>query len=100
MSRPLEASEIERQLQDLPGWQGDTTAITRSIEFPDFLTAIRGVDQIAQDAESMNHHPDIDIRWRTLHITLSTHDVGGVSQLDIELAHQINTIAASLGAKP
>ena len=45
---------------------------------------------VAADAEAMNHHPDIDIRWRTLHFTLSTHSEGGITQLDIELAHQID----------
>ena len=66
--------------------------------FPDFRAAIRGVDEIALVAEEMDHHPDIDIRWRTLHLTLTTHSAGGVTQLDVELAHRIDEIAAGLGA--
>jgi 4a-hydroxytetrahydrobiopterin dehydratase len=98
MSRRLDADEIDRQLHDLPGWSGDTTAIHATVEFPAFSAAIRGVDEIAVVAEAMNHHPDIDIRWRTLHLRLTTHDAGGVTQLDVELAHRIVEIAAGLGA--
>ena len=98
MSRRLDADEIDRQLIDLPGWSGDTTAIHATVEFPDFSAAIRGVDEIAIVAEAMNHHPDIDIRWRTLHLRLTTHDAGGVTQLDVELAHRVAEIAAALGA--
>ena len=66
--------------------------------FPAFLSPSRGVDEIAVIAEAMDHHPDLDIRWRTLRVALTTHDAGGVTQLDIELAHRIHEIATSLGA--
>ena len=98
MSRPLDAEEIERQLLGLPSWSGDSAGIRASVTFPDFRAAIRGVDEIALVAEEMDHHPDIDIRWRTLHLTLTTHSAGGVTQLDVELAHRIDEIAAGLGA--
>ncbi len=93
MSRALEAEEIADQLVSLPGWTGSTEAIGCSYDFLDFPSAITAVDQIALEAEDMNHHPDIDIRWRTVTFTLSTHSVGGVTQLDIELAHRIRLIA-------
>jgi len=93
MSRRLEPSEIDRQLVDLPGWDYDGAAITRSFEFETFPAAIAAVDQIAIEAEAMDHHPDIDIRWRTVSLALSSHDAGGITQLDIELAHQIDAIA-------
>lgn len=98
MSRRLDAEEISRQLVDLPGWQGDGEAIRRAYAFPEFLTTVRAVDEIALLAEAMNHHPDLDIRWRTLHVLLTTHDAGGVTQLDVELAHQIHQVAEALGA--
>ena len=98
MARALAVEEVERQVASLPGWAGDVTALRRSYEFPDFPAAIRGVDEIALVAEEMDHHPDVDIRWRTLHLTLSTHSAGGVTQLDIELAHRIKEIAVGLGA--
>jgi len=65
----------------------------------DFPTGIRLVDDAALEAEEMNHHPDIDIRWRTTRWTLSTHSEGGLTQLDIELAHRISAAAARLGVR-
>jgi 4a-hydroxytetrahydrobiopterin dehydratase len=93
MSRALSEQEVADQLIPLPGWTGTTESIRCSYVFPDFPTAILGVDQVALEAEDMNHHPDIDIRWRTVAFELSTHSVGGVTQLDIELAHRIRLVA-------
>jgi 4a-hydroxytetrahydrobiopterin dehydratase len=89
VSRLLEPDEITEQLAALPGWSSDGTSLHRSIEFGSFPEAIAAVATLAIDAEEMNHHPDIDIRWRTVHLTLSTHSAGGITQLDIELAHRI-----------
>ena len=98
VSRLLDSEEIARQIAGLGGWQTDGKSLSRSYEFPDFPGAIRAIDQIAVEAEAMNHHPDIDIRWRTVDFTLSTHSEGGVTQLDIELAHRILDIANQLSA--
>ncbi|HVQ87575.1 MAG TPA: 4a-hydroxytetrahydrobiopterin dehydratase [Actinomycetes bacterium] len=95
MSRLLDDAELVRLLSELPGWERAGESIHRSLKAPDFPTAIRIVDEIAVDAEEMNHHPDIDIRWRNLDLTLSTHSAGGLTQLDIELAHRISAIAAT-----
>jgi 4a-hydroxytetrahydrobiopterin dehydratase len=100
MSRLLTDEEIERQLGDLPGWARDGDAIWSSYEAPDFPTAIRVVDEVAVAAEDMGHHPDIDIRWRTVKFVLSTHSEGGLTQLDIELAHRVAQASARLGATP
>jgi 4a-hydroxytetrahydrobiopterin dehydratase len=89
VTRLLEPAEIAEQLKSLPGWSSDGTSLLRSIEFGSFPEAIAAVATLAIDAEEMNHHPDIDIRWRTVHLTLSTHSAGGITQLDIELAHRI-----------
>ncbi|MCZ3388268.1 MAG: 4a-hydroxytetrahydrobiopterin dehydratase [Actinomycetia bacterium] len=93
MSRILEPAEVDRQLSELPSWSSDGTSLHRSIDFPSFPEAIAAVASLAIDAEEMNHHPDIDIRWRTVNLTLSTHSAGGITQLDIELAHRIETHA-------
>ena len=98
MARRLDADELSRQLGDLPGWAGDTAGIARTVKAPDFLTGVRIVAEVAEAAEAMDHHPDIDIRWRTLLFGLSTHSAGGVTQLDVELAHRISAIATDLGA--
>jgi 4a-hydroxytetrahydrobiopterin dehydratase len=81
---------VRAALADLPGWSGDGQAITREVTAPDFLTAVRIVDDVALVAETMDHHPDIDIRWRTLTFSLSTHSAGGVTAADIELARGID----------
>ncbi|GAB3448923.1 4a-hydroxytetrahydrobiopterin dehydratase [Phycicoccus ginsengisoli] len=98
MARLLDDEEIGRQLRDLPGWRRDGEALRAAWEAPDFPTAIRLVDDVAEDAEQMDHHPDIDIRWRTVRFTCATHSEGGLTQLDVELAHRISEAAARLGA--
>ncbi|MEW1839448.1 4a-hydroxytetrahydrobiopterin dehydratase [Nonomuraea angiospora] len=84
--------------ENLPEWRREGDEIRRTIEAPDFPTAIRIVDAIAVKAEELNHHPDIDIRWRTLHLVLTTHDAGGLTDLDFTLAAIIDDIAAKHGA--
>jgi 4a-hydroxytetrahydrobiopterin dehydratase len=98
MTRLLTDEEIDRQERDLPGWRREGDELRAKLEAPDFPTAIRLVDEVALEAEDMNHHPDIDIRWRTVHFVLSTHSEGGLTQLDVELAHRISQAATRLGA--
>jgi 4a-hydroxytetrahydrobiopterin dehydratase len=98
MSRALEAAELATQLGTLPGWAGDTTGIRRTYQAQTFLEGIRLVDGVAEVAEEMDHHPDIDVRWRSVTFALVTHSEGGVTQLDIELAHRIGALADGLGA--
>ncbi|MEU0517181.1 4a-hydroxytetrahydrobiopterin dehydratase [Streptosporangium sp. NPDC006007] len=93
----LDDSAVEQRLAAVPGWRREGDEIRRTIQAADFPTAIRIVDEVAVEAERLNHHPDIDIRWRTLHLTLSTHDAGGLTELDFTLAARIDEIAASHG---
>lgn len=74
-------------MADLPRWSVDDALVGR-FECTDFPSAIRLVTLVADEAEAANHHPDIDIRYNTVVLTLSTHSEGGVTQLDIELAHR------------
>ena len=90
MSRPLTPAEIQGQLLDLPGWTGDTAALRRTVEFRDFATAIRAVTEVAEAAEEMDHHPDMDIRWRRVTFRCSTHSAGGITQFDVDLAKAIS----------
>jgi 4a-hydroxytetrahydrobiopterin dehydratase len=98
MTRRLDAEEITRQLADLPGWTLDGDTLVAEVEAPDFRTAVRVVDAVADAAEEMDHHPDIDVRYRRLLFRLSTHSAGGVTQLDVELAHRVAEQARALGA--
>ncbi|MEU7739952.1 4a-hydroxytetrahydrobiopterin dehydratase [Nonomuraea sp. NPDC049158] len=90
--------DVDSKLNDLPEWRREGEEIRRTITAPDFPTAIRIVDEIAVQAEEMNHHPDIDIRWRKLHLTLTTHDKGRLTENDFTLAALIDGIAAKHGA--
>lgn len=92
MPEPLTPDAVTTALYGLDGWSGDTEALTRTVELADFPTAIRVVDQVAEAAEVMNHHPDIDIRWRTVTFRCSTHSAGGVTASDVSLAQRIDAI--------
>jgi 4a-hydroxytetrahydrobiopterin dehydratase len=96
MPRPsaLTSDQVTTELAALPGWTGDTNALHRTVECASFPAAIAVVDSVALAAEAADHHPDIDIRWRTLHFTLSTHDAGGVTELDFALAREIDAAAS------
>jgi 4a-hydroxytetrahydrobiopterin dehydratase len=96
MSQLLTESEVSQQLEGLPNWRradGDVPAITTTFELTDFVAALDFVNQVGHEAELMNHHPDIDIRWNKVTLMLSTHSEGGLTHHDIELAHRINEVA-------
>lgn len=97
MSRPvaLTPAEIDAYLSQARHWSLADGQLVRTATAPTFLDAIDWVTSIAQAAEQMNHHPDIDIRWRTLTLRLSTHDVGAVTDLDTRLAGAIDAIVGS-----
>ncbi|WP_371478975.1 4a-hydroxytetrahydrobiopterin dehydratase [Kitasatospora sp. NBC_00315] len=91
MSRArLTEDEIVAGLRDLPHWSREGDTIVRSADAEDFPAAIRVVVAVAADAEALDHHPDIDIRWRTLRFALSTHSAGGLTALDLALAARID----------
>ena len=98
MARLLTDDEITRQLADLPAWRREGEALVAAHTAPDFPAGIRLVGEVAEVAEQMQHHPDIDIRWTTVSWVLSTHSEGGLTQLDVELAHRIEEAARAAGA--
>lgn len=91
----LSEDDIQAALADLEGWSGDARVITRTAELASFPDAIRVVDAVALVAEELDHHPDIDIRWRTLTFACSTHTEGGVTAKDVDLAKRIDGIIAA-----
>ncbi len=94
MPRPprLTDDELSTGLRDLPLWSGDGTGIRRTVQLPTFRDAVAGIVAVAEVAEDLDHHPDVDLRWRTLHLALVTHSAGGVTALDFELAHRIDEL--------
>lgn len=95
MSTALDTEGIETVLAELPGWKHDPSASALVLEYkaPSFLDGIEWVRAVAQVAEHNNHHPDIDIRYRTVTFRCSTHSVGAVTNLDAELASAISRLA-------
>jgi 4a-hydroxytetrahydrobiopterin dehydratase len=90
MAELLDDAAVARALDDLPGWERDGDALVRTAQLPSFPAAIGVVDRVAEIAEERNHHPDIDIRWRTLTFRCSTHSAGGITELDVALAASIS----------
>src|SRR5215813_849883 len=96
IGKRLDDRSITAALSDLPRWTGDTNALRRDAELPSFPAAIAVVDKIALVAEELDHHPDIDIRWRTLRLELSTYvSDHHVTAADVELAHRIEAILST-----
>lgn len=95
MSEVLDQGAIDAALDRLDGWSGGPDGITRTVELASFPAAIAVVDRVAEAAEAADHHPDIDIRWRTLTFTCATHSAGGVTTKDLDLASTIDTIVAA-----
>jgi 4a-hydroxytetrahydrobiopterin dehydratase len=93
MADLLSTDEVTGALAGLDGWSGDTAAISRTVTAPSFPAAIRLVAEVAQAAEDADHHPDMDIRWRSVTFALSTHSAGGVTARDIALARRIDELA-------
>jgi 4a-hydroxytetrahydrobiopterin dehydratase len=88
----LSEDELAAALRDLPEWRVEDGRLRRTVTSPTFLDAVGLVRRIADVAEELDHHPDIDIRWRTLHLSLSTHDRGGLTEFDTELARRIDDL--------
>ena len=84
--------EITEGLSSLPGWQYHGTQIARTFEFGTFLGGIEFVRRVAEAAEAADHHPDIDIRYSSIAIAVSSHDVGGITDRDFRLAAEINAL--------
>lgn len=89
----LSEEQLKQGLSQLPGWEGDTTAIRKVFRFKDHVTAMGFVTRVALVAERMNHHPDLRIVYNRVEIALATHDAGGVTELDLELARSIESYA-------
>lgn len=93
MADLLSADDVSKALIDLDGWSGDAKAITRRVKAPSFQAGMRLVDAVAEIADGMDHHPDIDIRWTTITFTCATHSKGGVTETDLMLARCIDDLA-------
>jgi 4a-hydroxytetrahydrobiopterin dehydratase len=92
MPELLSDDELGKALGKLPEWRRHEGALERTVELESFPQAIQVVNRVAEIAESDNHHPDIDIRWRTLTFRCSTHSEDGITALDVSLAEEIDGV--------
>lgn len=89
----LSAAQIETALTDLNDWTYTDGALTKTFRLADFARAVDFVEQLADVAESMQHHPDIDIRYNKVTLHLATHSAGGITVRDLELAVALDQLA-------
>jgi len=92
MPRVLSPSELKLRLKELEGWKAEGKFITRTFEFDHFMDAIAFINEVAEAAERLEHHPDVNIRYTTVKLSLQTHSEGGVTEWDLELARAIDNI--------
>jgi 4a-hydroxytetrahydrobiopterin dehydratase len=93
----LTDAEISRQLTTLPGWRLENGRLEKTFQFANFVAAIAFVELLVAPAEAIGHHPDITIRYNRVTVSLTTHDVGGLSTLDFDLARKISVLATNSG---
>lgn len=96
MSRPqkLTATEIDAALADRPAWKVEDGKLHRTFVFADFVTAFAFMTRAAFAAERLNHHPDWSNVWSKVSVSLWTHDAGGITSLDFDLARAMDEAAA------
>ena len=88
----LSDAEIDERLSGLDGWERSGDAITKQFENGDFKGSVDFVDRLTPEAEDMNHHPDLEISWSTVTVSITTHSQGGLTENDFELAKRIDAL--------
>ncbi len=90
---PLTEAELAELSHTLPGWTIEGAELTRSFAFPSYLAGIEFVRRLAEEAEALNHHPDLLVGWRRVTVRLTTHSAGALTALDVELARRASALA-------
>lgn len=88
----LSQQDVETRLGSLPGWRVEGGQLTRTFTHSDFRAALAFVNKVGDLAESAGHHPDIDIRYNKVRLGLVTHDAGGLTSKDFDLATAVNSL--------
>jgi 4a-hydroxytetrahydrobiopterin dehydratase len=88
----LSDSEVEAKLGELSGWERRGEAIVKAFERGDFVGSVKFVDSLVGPAEAMGHHPDLEISWDTVTVSISSHSEGGLTAADFELAAKIDAL--------
>ena len=88
----LSDAEIDERLGGIDGWERSGDAIVKRFENGDFKGSVDFVNRLTPEAEEMNHHPDLEISWKDVTVTLTTHSEGGLTEGDFELARRIDAL--------
>lgn len=89
----LTSEEIKQRVANLPDWKIESGELVRTFAFKDFVEALGFVNRVGQAAEKAGHHPDIDIRYNKVRLALVTHDAGGITEKDFDLAAEAGKLA-------
>jgi 4a-hydroxytetrahydrobiopterin dehydratase len=89
----LSDEEIEERLSERDGWERAGDAIRRVFTFDDFKGSVEFVNRLTPEAEEMGHHPDLEISWNTVTVSITTHSEGGLTDNDFQLARRIEAVA-------
>jgi 4a-hydroxytetrahydrobiopterin dehydratase len=89
----LSDEEIENRLGGLEDWRREGDAITKEFQLKDFVGSVDFVNRLTPVAEEMNHHPDLEISWNKVTVSITTHSEGGLTENDFELAGKIDSLA-------
>ena len=94
MPRPprLSPDDVAIELSRLPLWTGGPDGIERTLQLPTFRAAVEAISVVADVAEQLDHHPDMDLRWTTVRLAVVTHSAGGLTELDLELARRVDVL--------
>lgn len=95
--RRLSERAVRKALEGLPAWRLVGRRIVRTVRYEGFMPGVELLKEIARLAERMNHHPDVTVSYGRMRISLTTHDAGGLTELDIELAERIEEVLRSRG---
>jgi 4a-hydroxytetrahydrobiopterin dehydratase len=88
----LSDSEIDERLAGLEGWERSGDAIVKRFDNGDFKGSVDFVNRLTPEAEELDHHPDLEISWNTVTVTITTHSEGGLTEGDFELARRIDSL--------
>lgn len=89
----LSDEEIGAKLEGLSGWERKGEAIAKDFSCGDFAGSVKFVESLVEPAEGMGHHPDLEISWDTVTVTISTHSQGGLTAADFELAGKVDALS-------
>ena len=90
---PFSPQEAQTRLAGLSGWKIEAGELDKTFQFKDFRASLHFVNGVGELAEQAGHHPDIDIRYNRVRLALTTHDAGGLTQKDFQMARRIDSLA-------